>query len=124
MIDREGIYEEFNAERKRQLDKWGPQSWPMVREELVRAQTINGRMSMIREQRIATRHLIQSEAAYKRKCDKRSDEGMLSWSDILLEELVEAIYALDPAHIREELVQLGAVVVAAIEDLDKKKASE
>jgi len=116
MIDREGIYEELNAERNRQLDKWGPQSWPMVREE-----EVQGGPRVSREQRIAFRHCLQTEETYKKRCDQRTDQGVLSWADILLEELAEAIYAKYPGHVREELVQLGAVVVAAIEDLDKKR---
>lgn len=48
--------------------------------------------------------------------------GVLTWADIAIEELVEAVEAMDEAGRREELVQLAAVVVAWIECIDRRTA--
>lgn len=50
--------------------------------------------------------------------DVRADEGVLTWLDVLLEEAMEAFAEDDPAKARTELVQLAAMCVRAIEDID------
>jgi hypothetical protein len=50
-------------------------------------------------------------------------EKTLCWSDILEEEVAEALAEDDPALLRAELVQVAAVAVAWIEAIDRRKAS-
>jgi len=46
-------------------------------------------------------------------------DGTVTWADILLEEVAEAFAEDDPAKLREELVQSGAVILKWIEKLDR-----
>lgn len=45
------------------------------------------------------------------------------WSTILAEEFYEAMNETDPVKLRKELVQVAAVAVSWIEDLDRKRES-
>lgn len=55
--------------------------------------------------------------------DRRVQKDELSWDGILLEEVYEALAETDPAMLREELVQVAAVAVAWIEDIDSREVS-
>lgn len=46
--------------------------------------------------------------------------GELTWRAVLAEEVAEAFNESDPAALRSELVQVAAVAVAWIEDLDRR----
>ena len=52
--------------------------------------------------------------------DRQEAAGTITWTDILLEEVFEALAETDPARLREELVQVAAVALAIVEDLDWK----
>lgn len=49
----------------------------------------------------------------------RAQQGRLTWRDILLEEVFEALAEDGPEKLRAELVQVAAVAVAMIESLDR-----
>jgi hypothetical protein len=49
------------------------------------------------------------------------DQG--TWTDILLEEVFEALAAADPAKLRRELIQVAAVAQAWVEDIDRRPDS-
>jgi hypothetical protein len=51
--------------------------------------------------------------------DDRAKVGILSFADILLEEVFEALAEEDPAMLREELVQVAAVAVQWVEAIDR-----
>jgi hypothetical protein len=51
--------------------------------------------------------------------DDRAKMGILSFADILLEEVFEALAEEDPAKLREELVQVAAVAVQWVEAIDR-----
>lgn len=61
---------------------------------------------------------LPSETEAKQRTDSRSDAGAVTWVDILLEELCEAVDAESPGRMRAELVQVAAMAVAMIEHID------
>jgi len=66
---------------------------------------------------------IPTEAMAKASTDYRFEHGEGTWADILVEELAEAVGAAlkSREELREELVQVAAVAVAWIEDLDSRE---
>lgn len=54
--------------------------------------------------------------------DARIKEGRLTWDGILLEEVFEALAEGDDALRRAELIQVAAVAVAEIEEIDRRNA--
>jgi hypothetical protein len=95
------IYKEFSKERNRQEAKWGPQSHPMFNPE----------------------HLSRNIAlrkSYQDSCDDATKEKKLTWEDILLEEVWEALSEESPYRQWEELIHVGAVVTSMLEDLHRK----
>lgn len=52
------------------------------------------------------------------RTNDRSEDGLLTWRDMLLEELAEAFAESDPAKLRAELLQVAAMAVRWIGDLD------
>lgn len=85
-------------ERVRQHEKWGEQSNP------------NG-----------TGDILQVEAADAARyaCDTAFGQGRGTWRHILTEEVFEAFAEADPDRLRTELIQVAAVAVAWVEDLDR-----
>ncbi len=65
---------------------------------------------------------IPTEAMAKVCTDRRFEDGEGTWADVLVEELCEAIEATlkSREELRAELVQVAAVAVAWIEDLDSR----
>lgn len=53
-------------------------------------------------------------------CQQAAENGTLTWQHILQEEVSEAFAESDLAKLREELVQVGAVAAAWIEDIDSR----
>ncbi|WP_221933227.1 hypothetical protein [Streptomyces albidoflavus] len=94
---------EVDAERQRQLARFGDQHHPdgtAITED--------------RERADRARHL----------CDSMTRLGLLTWRDILHEEVQEAFAESDPTLLRTELVQVAAVALAWISDLDSRTAAE
>lgn len=52
-------------------------------------------------------------------CDVMFRNGMGSWRDILNEEVQEAFAEHDPVRLREELIQVAAVALAWVENMDR-----
>lgn len=94
------VLAEIQAERMRQLTKWGVQhredgtGGPVMRDEA---------------------------EAMKYRCQYLAEHGGADWRAVLLEEVYEALAEADPAALRAELVQVGAVCTAWIEDIDSRK---
>lgn len=98
-------------ERVRQFKKWGDQSHPCVPWELP------GRGW---DEKTVAESL---ERAAKKDCDREFKAGRGTWWHIAHEELCEVLAA-PPEKRREELVQLTAVCLAWLEDLDNKRPPE
>lgn len=91
--------EAVDAERQRQLAKFGEQHHP------------DGTGGTVH------RYLA---ARYRTTVDTAAATGVESWRDILLEEVHEALAETAPAELRTELVQVAAVCAAWIADLDSR----
>lgn len=92
--------ESVDAERQRQLTKWGDQHHP------------DGTGITDAQRELAD----QARAA----CQQAFAEGRGSWAHILMEEIREALAESDPAVLRTELVQCAAVIQAWLADLDSR----
>lgn len=113
MVSSQVLKRVFN-ERKRQEEKWGPTSYPFF--SVPGTQEINPLNVQL--------HLgIPSAQQARDLMEEALKKGKLSYSHILLEELAEAMEEThDLNKLEEELIQVTAVLVASIEDLQKKKA--
>lgn len=98
-FDRITVLSDIDDERDRQDKRWGEQNHP--------------------DGTSATREHFATSA--RRRADINAKDGSLTWLDILQEETQEAFAETDPDNLREELVQCGAVIVAWIEAIDRRK---
>lgn len=91
-------------ERARQVAKWGEQH---------------------RVDHTGGAHYDELAELSKKVCQgaERSMPGGASWRMVLHEEVSEAFAETDPDQLRAELVQVAAVAVAWVEDLDSRKAA-
>lgn len=95
-----GILEELFQERLRQTALFGPQSLPDGND-------LGGDYSaMLRAQE---------------KVEAAKRDGTLTWRLLLAEETAEIKAARTPKELRAELVQAGALIVAQIEDIDRRR---
>ena len=92
--------EAIDAERQRQLGKFGEQHHPDGTER--------------RRARLA--------GAARGRCQLAANEGRVTWRHILDEEVEEAFAETDPTNLRAELIQVAAVCAAWIADLDSRAA--
>lgn len=93
--------EEIDAERGRQLAKFGDQHHP------------DGTGLPVYE---------HAARRYRDQADRNAASGVLAWRDVLLEEVHEALAESDPALLHAELVQVAAVCAAWIHDIDGRPA--
>ncbi len=56
----------------------------------------------------------------KARTDERAADGTVEWLDILMEEVCEAAAEDDHVTLRAELVQVAAVALSWVEDIDRK----
>jgi hypothetical protein len=84
----------------RQIEKWGLQSHPDGTAENIvsRATSDNSR----------------------KRCDQAAEGGTVTWRHILTEEVDEAYAESDPVKLRKELIQVAAVALAWVEDIDRR----
>lgn len=87
------------AENVRQVKKWGIQHHPDG----------TGNAGYV---------VLADEA--KRLADQAHENGTLTWRHILQEEYLEALAESDPEKLAEELVQVAAVAVAWLVDLQSR----
>jgi hypothetical protein len=92
------FFRDVQAERARQLDKWGDQRHP------------DGTNLDNSGWRDHARKICQQAAA----------EGRVTWAHILQEEFVEALAEVEPEPLRAELIQIAAVCAAWIYDIDRR----
>lgn len=96
-VDR--VFDEIRQERSNQVERWGDQTFP------------DGTGSP------AFRAMADSA---RKACDRADQEKTTTWLHVAREEFWEAMAERDPAKLRAELVQLIAVGVAWIEDIDSR----
>jgi hypothetical protein len=103
----------FN-ERARQDAKWGQQSWP------------NGTgkhstpLAFHKTQILHDNSAIFLAVIATASTDARAAAGTVTWRDIFLEEVFEAVAESDTTALRAELIQTAAVALAWAEDIDRK----
>jgi hypothetical protein len=93
---------DVDAERQRQLAKWGEQQHP---------------------DNTGSTFYAKRAVAARRNCQLAADAGMTAWDLVLLEEVYEALAESEPKALRAELVQVAAVTAAWIADLDSRTAA-
>lgn len=96
-----GVLPEIADERELQDEKWGEQNHPDGTGPGYHAQA----------------HLARI------RCKRAARLGLVTYKDILEEEVYEAFAETDPVKLRAELVQVAAVTVAWIEKLDRERAA-
>ena len=96
------------AEIERQDEKWGEQNPPDF--------------ALLPPFERAVYHGIPDEATAKRLCEDRARNNTHTWADILVEEIAEAVGCIDRYSLREELVQVAAVVHQWIAAIDRREA--
>lgn len=115
MSSREALVEVL-AERRRQDAKWGEQNHPNLSPEHSLTDTA---------ERIAEDMGVPSANTARQRVENLAKRGALGYADIALEEFCEAIEAAaegNDAHLREELIQTAAVLVAWVECVDRRNA--
>jgi hypothetical protein len=95
--------EEIDAERQRQIAKFGDQHLP------------DGTGLPIYE---------HAARRYRAQADRNADSGVLAWRDVFLEEVYEALAESEPAKLRVELIQVAAVCAKWVADLDRRARDE
>lgn len=83
------------TERARQDARWGEQNHPVGND---------------------TRR-VEAAEYFRRTCDQAAVDGTCTWALILLEEVYEAISAATETEAEEELIQVAAVAVNAVESI-------
>jgi hypothetical protein len=100
------VLDEVYAERAHQDAKWGVQdhrdgTGPQV--EILAAWSAASLATVARD-----------------NCQRQAEMGIVSWLDVLGEEVAEALAEDDPAKLRAELVQVAAVAAAWVEAIDRR----
>lgn len=67
-------------------------------------------------------HLQRAADMLRQECDEANQRGELTHRHILLEEFYEALAEGDPAKARDELIQVAACCIKAIQDIDRAAA--
>lgn len=111
------VLREIAEERARQDAKWGEQNHPNGTGEHTTpvAEIVRGKGNAIVNYHYALGLAYQAKTA----TDQHAKEGTVTYADILLEEVFEALAESDPAALRAELVQVAAVAVAWVEKIDR-----
>lgn len=110
----ESLVTEVLIERNRQEDLFPDQHLPLV------DRVLTDRPGGCHPQRMAEEYEIPSELRAKFLVGTHAERGDLTWAHVLVEEVAEFVGAVgDPARSREELVQVAAVALRIIEDIDR-----
>lgn len=56
----------------------------------------------------------------KRYCDILLQNGVLTWGDLLVEEVAEVMAENDSAFLREELIQVAALAIKWVQAIDRR----
>lgn len=102
------ILGEFSKECRRQQEKWNVQSHPNGTGPSVYWGLVVGRYDA-----------FEAALLYRGITENKARLRTLTWRDILMEEVAEALAEEDPRRLRAELVQVGAVVASWVEKIDR-----
>lgn len=118
MSNTESVLQGVAAERLRQEAKWGEQNHPngTGAEGLLLDDVSDPRHGIRRFKALRNDAIVQT--------DLRATDGTLTYADIFVEEVFEALAEEDPARLRAELIQCAAVAVAWVEKIDRDKDKE
>ncbi|MFF1297961.1 MULTISPECIES: hypothetical protein [unclassified Streptomyces] len=94
--------EAIDAERQRQLEKFGDQHHP------------DGTGSLTQ--------VLEADKA-RAGCQAAFERGDGTWMHVLIEEVFEALAEEDPVKLRAELIQVAAVCAAWVTDIDSRGRS-
>lgn len=97
------VLQEVLAERIRQDARWGEQHHP------------DGTSS---------HNHAQAADTARRACQRATERDAVTWAHILREEFWEVMAETDPARLRAELIQVGAVCAAWVADIDSRTPAE
>jgi hypothetical protein len=103
------ILDELIKERRRQDARFPDQHLPNGTPEFA------GRMGLVKARDAAQRTRDWAQKV----CKGKAARGEVTWWDVLREEFYEVGAETDPARIREELIQVAAVAIRWIEDIDR-----
>jgi precorrin-6B methylase 2 len=99
------ISQDILREVSRNLYRWGMQQHPDI--------YIGG----------STQYGCPDNNVARAACERAAKEGRITWAHILVEEVAEALDTQSPADLRDELVQVAAVALDWIRDLDQRRAA-
>lgn len=94
-----GVLSDVAQERKRQDRKWGEQNHP------------DG---------TGSRQMREGCAYWRNVNENAVADGLLTWRDILAEEVFEAFAEADEAALRRELIEVAAVAVSWVQAMDRR----
>lgn len=103
---------DIGAERERQEERFPEQTLPHS--------PVCGTSVGAREPQINLKDARAREARAKEWVRYHLERGQLTWADVLNEEVAEALAATEIEHLREELIQVAAVAVRWVEDIDRQ----
>lgn len=104
------VHLEIREERRRQDLKWGEQNHPDGTGKDVEP------VPMWSAEDLAD--------FCKNETDVMAQAGLVSWRNILMEEVTEAFVESDPDKLRAELVQVAAVAAQWVEAIDRRREPE
>ena len=105
----EKVLNDIRIERMRQELKWGEQN----HKDGTGPQSYVLDYSHMKAEELAT--------AARDQTNRYAEVGHVSYADIFLEEVFEAMAEEDQTNLREELVQVAAVAVAWVEKIDRER---
>lgn len=112
---------DVRAERARQDTRWGIQDHPDGSGPMLHALTgIDATCDYYLDH--ATGRQLASAAQVATM--NRAERGIVSWADILLEEVFEALAEEDPVRLRAELIQVAAVAQQWASAIDRRAPRE
>lgn len=94
----QGVLADVAAERQVQYEQWGDQDIPMGSHP----------------------DFKMLEDYHRTLCQRKTRDGDVTYSDVLLEEVYEALAETDPGKMYDELVQVAAVAVKMAELIKRK----
>lgn len=103
------IYNAIRNERKLQDAKYGVQSYPLTFDKLNKVPRL-----------ISLYYNTPKSVDAKGACRSAVMKNECTWADILIEEVAEALEAETLEQERDELIQVAAVCVAAVQDIETK----
>ncbi len=106
----ERVLDRVHAERVRQIEKWGHQHHP----------DFAGNLKNNPLQRVNL-HNLKYPDHYKAACDLAFENDKGTWAHIFMEEVGEVFGTRTKEELSEELIQVAAVCVSWVEDLDTRE---